>query len=109
MQAQFLTVYWAHQMFIWMIAVQVMVKLRNARNLDARQNLLIDGAAHACKPAAALTPRRKQYAPLEAYMRHLILVELFTGDVKKVCSPQDLESRVSGDPGFGLSLSATCL
>ena len=65
--------------------MQVMVKLRNARNLDARHNLLVDGAAHACKPAASLAPRRKQYPPLEAYMRHLVLVELFIGDVKKAC------------------------
>ena len=65
------------------LCTQVMLKLRNARNLDARQNLLVDGAAHACKPAASLAPRRKQYPPLEAYLRHLLLLELFNGDVKK--------------------------
>ena len=64
---------------------QVMVKLRNARNLDARQNMLVDTAAHACKPPAALAPRKKSRPPQEAFMRHLILVELFAGDVKKAC------------------------
>ena len=64
-----------------------MVKLRNARNLDARQNMLVDTAAHACKPAAALAPRSRQRPPQEAFLRYLLLEELFSGDVKKAGVP----------------------
>lgn len=66
-----------------MPGLQVMIKLRNARNLDARQTMLVDAAAHATKPVAAV--RKKVRPPQEEYMRHLVLEELFVGDVKKAC------------------------
>ena len=54
------------------------MKLRNARNLDARQSGLVDSAYFAVK-AADKAVRRKQRPPLHEYIRHLIYTRLVGG------------------------------
>lgn len=61
-----------------------MVKLRNSRNLDARQALLVDNAYYAVHPPERVGARRKRRPPMHEYMRHLILDSLSKDEVKPV-------------------------
>eukprot|EP00887_Chlorella_sp_A99_P007640 scaffold20.g7640.t1 len=63
--------------------LEVMMKLRNARNLDARQSGLVDSAYFAVK-AADRAVRRKQRPPLHEYIRHLVYTRLALGEVTRV-------------------------
>ncbi len=63
--------------------IEVMAKLRNARNLDVRQSGLVDSAYFAVK-AADKAVRRKQRPPVHEYVRHLVYQRLAAGEVTKV-------------------------
>lgn len=63
---------------------QVMVKLRNSRNLDARQSALVDSAYFAVHPPERVGARRKKRPPEHEYIRHLILESLSKDEVKPV-------------------------
>ena len=63
--------------------LEVMMKLRNARNLDARQSGLIDSAYFAVR-AADRAVKRKQRQPQQEYIRHLVYEKLPLGQVAKV-------------------------
>ncbi|PSC71053.1 regulator of nonsense transcripts UPF2 [Micractinium conductrix] len=63
--------------------LEVMMKLRNARNLDARQSSLVDSAYFAVR-AADRAPKRRQRPPEKEYIRHLIYERLPGGQVTKV-------------------------
>ena len=64
-----------------------MVKLRNSRNLDARQSALVDNAYFAVHPPERVGARRKQRPPEHAYIRHLVLDSLSKDEVKPVLLP----------------------
>ncbi|EFN54863.1 hypothetical protein CHLNCDRAFT_134932 [Chlorella variabilis] len=63
--------------------LEVMMKLRNARNLDARQSGLVDSAYFAVK-AADKGARRRQRPPQHEYIRHLVYERLPLGQVTRV-------------------------
>ncbi|KAL4437467.1 hypothetical protein ABPG77_003448 [Micractinium sp. CCAP 211/92] len=63
--------------------LEVMMKLRNARNLDARQSSLVDSAYFAVK-SADRAAMRKQRPPIHEYIRYLVYERLPLGQVTKV-------------------------
>ncbi|KAL4452134.1 hypothetical protein ABPG75_007796 [Micractinium tetrahymenae] len=63
--------------------LEVMMKLRNARNLDARQSSLVDSAYFAVK-SLDRAAKRKQRPPIHEYIRHLVYERLPLGQVTKV-------------------------
>jgi regulator of nonsense transcripts 2 len=63
--------------------LEVMMKLRNARNLDARQSGLVDSAYFAVR-AADRAVKRKQRPPQHEYIRYLVYERLPLGQVTKV-------------------------
>ncbi|BDA48017.1 Regulator of nonsense transcripts 2 [Coccomyxa sp. Obi] len=64
--------------------LEVMMKLKNSRNLDARQSMLLDNAYYAVRPPERVGARRKRRPPVHDYMRHLIHDRLATEQVKPV-------------------------
>ena len=56
--------------------LEVMMKLRNARNLDARQSSLVDSAYFATKAGDRAAARRRTRPPMHEYIRHLVYQEL---------------------------------
>ena len=62
---------------------QVMMKLKNSRNLDARQSLLLESAFYAARPPERTAARRKQRPPLREYMRHLVHERLTHAELKQ--------------------------
>ena len=64
--------------------VQVMMKLKNARNLDARQSMLVDSAYYQCNPPQHSALKRKRRPAVQDWMRHLVFVQLGKDDVRKV-------------------------
>lgn len=62
---------------------QVMMKLKNSRNLDARQSLLLESAFYAARPPERTAARRKQRPPLHEYMRHLVHERLTHAELKQ--------------------------
>ena len=63
-----------------------MMKLKNSRNLDARQSLLLESAFYAARPPERTAARRKQRPPLHEYMRHLVHQPLTQADLKQARS-----------------------
>ena len=63
--------------------LEVMMRLRNARNLDARQSGLVDSAYFAVR-AADRAVKRKQRPPQHEYIRYLVYERLPLGQVTKV-------------------------
>lgn len=51
---------------------ELMMKFKNAKNLDPRQSALVDGAYFCCKPPEGAFQRRKQRHPIQEYIRYLI-------------------------------------
>jgi hypothetical protein len=64
---------------------QVMLKLKNARNVDARQSLMVDTAYFQCKPPDNVNLKRKQRPPVQEYMRYLINDVLDKDNIVKAC------------------------
>ncbi len=60
------------------------MKLKNSRNLDARQSMLLDNAYYAVRPPERVGARRKRRPPVHEYARHLIHDRLATEQVKPV-------------------------
>ncbi|KAF8071278.1 UPF2 [Scenedesmus sp. PABB004] len=58
----------------------VMMRLRNARNLDSRQSNAVDSAYYACRPPDKATQRRRR-PPMQEYVRHLVFDRLADGAV----------------------------
>ena len=73
------------------LRAQVMMKLKNSRNLDARQSLLLESAFYAARPPERTAARRKQRPPLHEYMRHLVHQPLTQADLKQARSFKDAE------------------
>ena len=69
---------------------QVMMKLKNSRNLDARQSMLLDNAYFAVRPPERVGARRKRRPPMQEYMRYLTRECLTKDEVKPVCAPFSL-------------------
>ena len=63
--------------------LDIMMKLKKARNLDARQNALVDAAYFAVKSTGPVR-RVKKRPPLHAWIRHQVYAQLATGDVSRV-------------------------
>jgi regulator of nonsense transcripts 2 len=61
-----------------------MMKLKNTRNLDARQSMLLDNAYYAVRPPERMGLRRKRRPPAQEYMRHLVLDTLTAAELKPV-------------------------
>ncbi|WIA32391.1 hypothetical protein OEZ86_003220 [Tetradesmus obliquus] len=61
----------------------VMMRLRNARNLDSRQTNAVDSAYFACRPPDKATQRRRR-PPLQEYIRHLLFEVLGDGSIVEV-------------------------
>ena len=70
--------------YIW--ALQVVMRLKNSRNLDARQSALLDNAYFAVRPPERAAARRKRRAPEQEYMRYLVRECLAKEQVKPVSS-----------------------
>ncbi|CAL8462985.1 g2519 [Coccomyxa elongata] len=64
--------------------LEVMMKLKNSRNLDARQSMLLDNTYYAVRPPERVGARRKRRPPVHDYMRHVIHDRLATEQVKPV-------------------------
>ncbi|KAK9907680.1 hypothetical protein WJX75_008040 [Coccomyxa subellipsoidea] len=64
--------------------LEVMMKLKNSRNLDARQSMLLDNAYYAVRLPERVGARRKRRPPVHEYARHLIHNRLATEQVKPV-------------------------
>ena len=63
---------------------QVMMRLKNSKNLDARQSMLLDNAYFAVRPPERLGARRKQRPPEQEYVRYLVRECLTRDQVKPV-------------------------
>ena len=61
-----------------------MIRLKNARNLDARQSMLVDSAYYQCNPPQHSALKRKRRPAVQDWMRHLVFVQLGKDDVRKV-------------------------
>lgn len=72
-----------------------MVKLKNTRNVDARQALAVDNAHLACKPPERARYRRSRKPPEELYMRHLVLSVLTRDTMEQASHP--IRRRVDGE------------
>lgn len=59
------------------------MKLKNSRNLDSRQSLLLESAFYAARPPERTAARRKQRPPLREYMRHLVHERLTHAELKQ--------------------------
>ena len=59
------------------------MKLKNSRNLDARQSLLLESAFYSARPPERTAARRKQRPPLHEYMRHLVHERLTHAELKQ--------------------------
>lgn len=64
------------------------MKLKNARNLDARQSMLVDSAYYQCNPPQHSALKRKRRPAAQDWMRHLVFVQLGKDDVRKVRTQQ---------------------
>ncbi|KAL3151997.1 hypothetical protein ABBQ32_001118 [Trebouxia sp. C0010 RCD-2024] len=62
---------------------EVMMKLKNARNLDARQSMLVDSAYYQCNPPQHSALKRKRRPAVQDWMRNLVFVQLGKDDVRK--------------------------
>ena len=62
----------------------VMMKLRAARNLDARQSGLVEGAVVAARASVTVARRGKVRPPAREYVRSLVYERLARGEVSKV-------------------------
>ena len=60
------------------------MRLKNSKNLDARQSMLLDNAYFAVRPPERAAARRKKRAPEQEYMRYLIREALSRDQVKSV-------------------------
>ena len=84
---------------------QVMMRLKNSKNLDARQSMLLDNAYFAVRPPERLGARRKQRPPEQEYMRYLVRECLTRDQVKPVrarhLSPQ--QDMLNTRPDSGVS------
>ena len=67
------------------------MKLKNARNLDARQSMLVDSAYYQCNPPQHSALKRKRRPAVQDWMRHLVFVQLGKDDVRKVRTCQTKE------------------
>ena len=71
------------------------MRLKNTRNLDARQSMLLDNAYFAVRPPERLGARRKKRPPEQEYVRHLVRDCLAKDQVKPVrCSATPLVQLV---------------
>ena len=83
-----------------LVYAQVMMKLKNARNLDARQSMLVDSAYYQCNPPQHSALKRKRRPVVQDWMRYLVFVQLGKDDVRKVRTQQ---ATISGNKCFHLS------
>lgn len=75
------------------------MKLRNTKNVDARQAMAVDSAYLTCKPPERAILRRKKRSPQELYMRHLIMDVLGHDDLKQVgCAARLRDTPLSRPP-----------
>ena len=72
------------------------MRLKNTKNLDARQSMLLDNAYFAVRPPERLGARRKKRAPEHEYMRHLVRECLSKDQVKPVLSHELLRRDTAG-------------
>eukprot|EP00798_Chlamydomonas_sp_ICE-L_P014700 gene14700-20740_t len=56
--------------------LEVMMRLKNVKNLDPRRSSQVDGAYFAVKQPSKGAVKRKNRPPIQEYIRHLILVQL---------------------------------
>jgi regulator of nonsense transcripts 2 len=64
--------------------IDVLGRLKQARNLDARQAALVDSAYLACRPPPRAPPRRaKERPPAHAFTRHVIFTQLAPASVER--------------------------
>lgn len=91
---------------------QVMMRLKNTRNLDARQSMLLDNAYFAVRPPERMGARRKKRPPEQEYVRHLVRECLAKDQVKTVrwcLSPICSSSHPSARKSDGyVATSASC-
>ena len=81
------------------------MRLKNSRNLDARQSMLLDNAYFAVRPPERLGARRKKRPPEQEYVRHLVRECLAKDQVKTVrCFHQCLMHLINICP-----LLSTCI
>lgn len=66
------------------IASQVMMKLKHACNLDARQSMLVESAYFQCNPPLHSALKRKRRPVVHEWIRHLVFVQLGADDVRQV-------------------------
>ena len=60
------------------------MRLKNSKNLDARQSMLLDNAYFAVRPPERMGARRKKRPPEQEYVRHLVRDCLAKDQVKPV-------------------------
>lgn len=64
--------------------LDVMMRLRNVKNLDARHAAAVDNAYFQCKPPEKSSLHRKRRAPVLEYIRHLIFDRLSEATIVEV-------------------------
>jgi hypothetical protein len=87
---------------------QVMMKLKNSRNLDARQTLLLDSAAYAARPPERAGARRKRRPPMHEYVRHLVHERLTHAELKQARPGRPAARRGRRPAACGRALAALC-
>ena len=66
------------------IIMQVMQRLKIAKNLNIRQAMLVENAYYICRPPDRPTIEKRERTPLQQYMRHLVHDQLTQDDTKQV-------------------------
>eukprot|EP00897_Mesotaenium_endlicherianum_P004511 jgi/Mesen1/4088/ME000214S03269 len=64
--------------------LDIMVRLKNARNLDARHTTLVDNAYYMCRPPERSAQKIKIHPPLHQYMKKLLIADLERSSIERV-------------------------
>ncbi|KAK3289206.1 Regulator of nonsense transcripts upf2 [Cymbomonas tetramitiformis] len=64
--------------------LDILWRLRKAKNLSAAQSTLVENAYYQCKPPERSAVRIKQRTPMQEYIRHLLYIKLSRTTIEKV-------------------------
>ncbi|KAK9868805.1 hypothetical protein WJX84_002149 [Apatococcus fuscideae] len=64
--------------------LEVMQRLKIAKNLNIRQAMLVENAYYICRPPDRPTIEKRERTPLQQYMRHLVHDQLTQDDTKQI-------------------------
>ncbi len=67
-----------------MLGLQVMQRLKIAKNLNIRQAMLVENAYYTARPPERVTVEKRERTPVQQYIRHLVHDQLAQHEPKQV-------------------------